>query len=388
VRILFTFVGGRGHFEPLVPVARAAAAAGHEVTFAGQPSMMPTVATAGFLGFAIGLEHAVDGRRPLLEPSQDREERVLRTSFAGRTARKRAPDVLSLCASWRPDLLVCDEIDFGGMIAAEILGIPHVAVAVTATGSFVRPEVVAEPVDRLRTTLGLSPDPDLEMAGRYLVLSPFPPGLRDPAFPPPPTTHSIRPAALEPTPGDVAPPWLTRLGHDAMVYVTLGTIFNLESGDLFHRILAGLRGLPIEVVATVGPDIDPADLGPHPDHVHLERYVPQSLVLARGRAVVSHAGSGSVVGALAFGLPSVLLPMGADQMLNAARCEALAVGRTLHPVRATPDDVRDAVAAVLGDPSYRKAAERMRDEIASLPGPDHAVTLLERLAMERRPILA
>ncbi len=86
-------------------------------------------------------------------------------------------------------------------------------------------------------------------------------------------------------------------------------------------------------------------------------------------AVVSHGGSGSVLGALAHGLPQVLIAMGADQPLNAARCAELGLALTLDPVSATPDDVRAAVTAVLDEPSYRQAAERMRDEIRSLPGP-------------------
>ena len=101
-----------------------------------------------------------------------------------------------------------------------------------------------------------------------------------------------------------------------------------------------------------------------------------------------HGGSGSVLGALAHGLPLVLLPMGADQPQNAQRCAALGAGRVLDVIAATPDDVRDAVSAVLSEPSYRAAAERLRDELAALPGPEHAVALVERLATERRPVTA
>jgi UDP:flavonoid glycosyltransferase YjiC (YdhE family) len=50
--------------------------------------------------------------------------------------------------------------------------------------------------------------------------------------------------------------------------------------------------------------------------------------------------------------------------------------------------VRDAVSEVLTDPSYRVAAERLRDELAALPGPEHAAALVERLAAERKPIVA
>jgi UDP:flavonoid glycosyltransferase YjiC (YdhE family) len=53
-----------------------------------------------------------------------------------------------------------------------------------------------------------------------------------------------------------------------------------------------------------------------------------------------------------------------------------------------PDDIRDAVSAVLSDPSYRIASERLRDELVPLPGPEHAAALVERLAAERQPIVA
>ncbi len=372
MRILFTFTGGRGHLEPLVPIARAAAAAGHTVAFAAPPSLVAAVETMGFDAFAIGPGGArtPPTRTPLREPDADREDREFRERFAGRSARIRVTGILALSAGWRPELLVCEETDFGGMIAAERLGLPHATVLVTAAGSFVRAEVVAETLDDLRAKHGLSPDPELTMLGRDLVLSPFPPSFRDPAYPLPASAHSIRLSAVEPSPGEGA----------STVYFTLGTVFNLESGDLFERVLAGLGELPVDVLASVGSQIDPEELGALPANVHVERFVSQSAVLPRCSAVVSHGGSGTVIGALAHGLPQVVLPMGADQLLNAARCAELGVARVLDVVTVTPEQVREAVSVVLSDPTYRSAAERIRDEIAALPGPDHAVALLARLA--------
>jgi UDP:flavonoid glycosyltransferase YjiC (YdhE family) len=130
---------------------------------------------------------------------------------------------------------------------------------------------------------------------------------------------------------------------------------------------------------TVGHAVDPSELGPQPPGMRVERYVDQAEVLPGCSCVVSHGGSGSLLGALAHGLPSVLLAMGADQMHNAARAEAVGVARRLHPVTATPDDVAAAVEEVIADPSYREAAGRFHDEIAALPGPERAVELLEGL---------
>ena len=66
---------------------------------------------------------------------------------------------------------------------------------------------------------------------RELVLAPLPPRYRDPAFPLPSVTTYFRPFDALPAPHD----------GSARVYVTLGTVFNLESGDLFSRVLAGWR---------------------------------------------------------------------------------------------------------------------------------------------------
>lgn len=345
-----------------MPIARAVREMGHLVAFSGRPAVAARVHELGFEMFVTGPPgpEAPATRTPLLEVDLEREAQVLRDGFAWRIARERATGVLKVYDHWRPDLVVCGEVDFGAMVAAERAGRPFATVLVSATNAFVRPDVVAEPLDALRAEEGLAPESPREP----LVLSPFPHRLRSL----PPNALAFRAAPVQ------------RRATDAKtVYFTLGTIFNLESGDLFERVLQGLGTLRVDVVATVGRNLDPDELGPQPANVRIERYLPQSEVLPRCRAVVSHGGSGSLLAALAHGLPSVLLPMGADQPQNAARCEQLGVARVLDAVRTTPEDVREAVTDVLADPSYRSAAERIADEIAALPGPEHTVPLLERL---------
>jgi UDP:flavonoid glycosyltransferase YjiC (YdhE family) len=364
LKILFAFVGTQGHFEPLAPIASAAVAAGHEVRFACQQRMAAAVAARGFEVSVTGPPGRVAQRRPIAEPDQDKEDRQLREVFAGGLARERVASLGELFAQWPPEVVVHDESDYGAPLAAELRGMPHVSVEINAAGSFFRAELLAEPLDALRAELGLPPDPEMRAPARHLVLSPFPPSLRHPDFPLPDTGHAFRLGRAPLASGDA-------------VYFTLGTVFNLESGDLFTRVLSGLAGR--RAIVTVGSAIDPAELGPPPPGVRIERFVAQADVLPDCCAVISHGGSGSIVGALAHGLPSVLLAMGADQLHNAARCEAVGVARLLHPVRATSGDVAAALDAVIGGSSYRAAAVRFHHEIAGLPGPSRAVELIEGL---------
>jgi UDP:flavonoid glycosyltransferase YjiC (YdhE family) len=386
-RILFTFAGGSGHLEPLIPLARAAEAERNTVAFVGRPWMIPQVDAAGFPAFVAGSDAGLAPTRlPLVKADLDQDMRDVGDGFGRRIARERAADILSLCMEWRPDFLVCEELDFGAMVIAERLGLPCATVLVSATGAFVRSEFVAGPLDEVRAEHGLPRDPSLAMLSRYLVLTPFPQGFREPGFPLPPTAHHLRLLTIDAARGEAAPLWLTRQDDVPTVYFTLGTVYNMESGDLFQRVLAGLRDLPINLIVTVGRDLDPEELGTQPANVHVERFMPQVALLPHCDLVLSHAGSGSVLGALAHGLPMVLIPIGADQPLNAARCQALGVAEVLDAVDATPGMVRAAVSSVLGDAGFRGTAERIRDEIGALPGPEHAVTLLERLASERAPL--
>jgi UDP:flavonoid glycosyltransferase YjiC (YdhE family) len=384
MRILFTCSGGSGHLEPLVPLARATRRAGHAVAFAPRPWMVPKAQELGFEAFPSGSDEGLEPvTRPLLEVDMEREFRDLRDGFGRWLARSRAADLLVVATSWRPDVIVWEETDFGAAIVAERLDLPHAVLLVTAAGSFVRPDVLADALDEVRSEHGLPPDPEAAMLARHLVLSPFPPSFRDPRYPPPPNAHGTRTWEVVPAEGAGSPPppgWAATIPGAPVVYVTLGTVFNHESGDLFERVLVGLGQLPINLLVTVGSEIDPASLGRHPPNVTIERFIAQADVLPHVDLVVSHAGSGSVLGALAHGRPMVLLPMGADQPLNAERCAALGVGRVLDVVRATPDDIHSATTDVLAGAAYRAAAGRLRDEVASLPHPDVAVGLIERLA--------
>ena len=207
----------------------------------------------------------------------------------------------------------------------------------------------------MRASHGLTGD-----APEEALLSPFPLGLRS------------EPGAFAFRGGD--PP----AADGEAVYLTLGTVFNAESGDLLPRALAGLRELGVPLVVTTGRQVDPAELGPQPPHVRVQRWIPQEELLPWCRAVVSQGGSGIALGALAHGLPSVLLPVGADQPHTAARVAELGAGVVLDPLSATADDIGAAVRRVLDEPSFRDAGLRVRDEYLALPAAAEAVAWLER----------
>jgi UDP:flavonoid glycosyltransferase YjiC (YdhE family) len=365
VRILFTFIGGTGHLHPLLPIARAAQAAGHDVAIAGSGTRADSIEAAGFTAFPTSRRRPPrpQSMAPLEPVDQARDDQMLRDGFAGTGARRHASVLPDIVREWQPDVLVRDEVDFGAAVVAELLGIPCAVVLVLAAGSFLRKDLVGGPLHELRAELGLPPDPTLSMLDRDLVLCPFPPSFRSPALPD--TAFSYR--SVDPAPA----------GDGGTVYVTLGTIDTYP--ELFERIITGLRDLPVELVVTVGMHLDPAQFGPQPDNVRVERFIPQDDVLPHCDLAVLHAGSGSLLGALTYGLPSILLPLGADQPHNARRCVELGLGQELDPITATPQQIRTTAASMLTDPSWRHAAEKLRDELAALPDVTGVLHRIERL---------
>lgn len=375
MRVLFTFLGGWGHFEPLAPVAHAVRRAGHEVAVACGGTLVPRVEATGLRALATSAPRPPAAPRPRdpgpTEVTDARAAEVeFATNFVAKGARRHATALPEHLAAFRPDVVVRDEADLGALVAAEVAGIPTATVLVLASGMLVRPELVGPPLAEVRAEHGLPPDPGLAALSRGPVLTAFPPSLRDPRSPVPlpVDTHHFRSGTSSAHPGRRA------------VYVTLGTVFNRESGDLFERLLAGVATVDADVLVTVGRDVDPAELGPQPGHVRVEQFVPQAEVLASTALVVSHGGSGSLLAALAHGVPSVLLPLGADQPHNAVRAAELGVARVLDAATASPGEIASTVTAALTDDDLARAAGRVADEVAALPPVDEVVAVLEGLA--------
>jgi MGT family glycosyltransferase len=175
------------------------------------------------------------------------------------------------------------------------------------------------------------------------------------------TTGSARP-------GEELPAELARLPFERLVHLTLGTVFNDETGVL-RTALEALRDLPVNVVVTTGPGSDPASLGPQPDHVLAIPYVSHALLLPRCDLVVSHGGSGAMFGTLALGLPQLVLPQGVDQDWNAVALARSGAGLAIDRPDVTVEAVRDAAAALLGEPRFGEVASVIAGQMAAMPDP-------------------
>jgi UDP:flavonoid glycosyltransferase YjiC (YdhE family) len=376
VRVLFSSTSGHGHVIPMLQLAAAFRAGGHDVLWATPAQALPLVTGAGIEAVAAGAHGAEEAalRGAVLGAAQElpgtaRAAFVFPRMFGEGLTPPMVEDLLPLAREWRPDLLVHEQAELAAPLVAAVCSVPGV------THSF----GTAVPVDILedcrRRLGGLWRSHGLEVP---LYAGVFRSGYLD-----------ICPPSVQSTPVDHIPEILplrpvTVSGSSAassaassaepLVYVTMGTVQNRP--ELLRDVVGAVAGLGVPMLVAVGPRLEPASLGVQPDHVRVEAWVDQHDVLARSTVVVSHGGSGTFLGALAHGVPQLCLPQAADQFRNMEGGLRAGAVLALRQDQATPDAVRSAVQRLLTEPSFREASGRVAAEIAAMPSPATVVAEL------------
>ena len=176
-------------------------------------------------------------------------------------------------------------------------------------------------------------------------------------------------------------PW-ERLDGRPLIYASLGTLQNRIVG-MFRVIAEACEGVDAQLVLSTGNGMSPEALGKLPGNPVVVSYAPQGDLLRRSTIAVTHAGLNTVLDALGAGLPMVAIPVTNEQPGIAARVAWIGAGKAIPPKQVTPQTLRAAVVRVRSDPSYRAAAERVRDTIHASGGASRAAELIEQsLALE------
>ncbi len=390
MRVLFSTTAGAGHFGPMIPVAYACRAAGHEVGVAAPAGFADQVDKAGlphlpFPDVPAAQMGAVFGRLPSL-PREEANRIVVAEVFGRLDAQAALPTLTDITRDWRPDVVVRDPCEFGSLVAAVGSGIPQVQVAI-GLGQFLISvaDALDEPLRELEQLAGLD---DLRGADRVLAT---------PTFTSVPAELDDLPQA-EGGPADGSqvrrfrtdtsasgPPLPAEWGEPTapLVYVSFGSV----TGSVGHfdavypAVVEALADLPVRVLLTTGSGYDPARLGPLPANTWATRWWPQAAAMPEAAVVVGHGGFGTTMTAVAAGVPHLILPLFAsDQFLNAERIQAAGLGFQLLGGPDAMPEVPGLVQQLLDEPRYADAARRIAADMAALPDVSTTVAALEELA--------
>jgi UDP:flavonoid glycosyltransferase YjiC (YdhE family) len=369
MRVLIVSGALHGHVNTTLPLALAAQQGGHEVAFATGPEFAPALARRGLVAWPVGPTHAQAGG--------NRQESWL--AYFEATAERRAAELVPRAVAWKPDLVVHEETELSGPVVAALSGAKHVVhgLGVMPPRRIWPPFLQA--VDRLGQRWGVADLATTLPHAQYLHLAP--PSLHTGDAVPWPHVLPLRPVGGLPFADERLPECLLALPRRHTVLVTLGTVFNANV-DVLARTLMGLASLDANIVVTVGPDGDPQCLGAQPEHVVIERYMPFTLLMPRCSLVVSHGGAGTLLGALAHGLPQLVLPQGADQFIHAEVAQASGAALALAPGEVTAEAISTAARRLLEEQGFVAAVRRVRAEIEAMPD---AADVMQRIT--RAPAL-
>ena len=385
MRVLFSTTAGAGHFGPLIPFARACQSAGHEVLVAAPASFAPSVAAASlahapFADVPPDVLGAVFARLPSL-PRAEANAIVIGEVFGRLDAQAALAGVTATVGEWRPDVVVREPTEFASWVAAEKAGVPQavVAIGVAAMDEAARP-MLLEPLAELRASAGLVDDPQLAGLAALPYFSTVPPTFDGADACRPGGVRRFR-NPVEGAPGGRLPAsWGDP--ETPLVYVSFGSVTRALPifAPVYGAVVDALGDLAMRVLLTVGEGEGPA-VDRVPANVHVERWWPQADVMPLASAVVGHGGFGTTMTALAGGAPQVVVPLfSSDQFINAARVAEVGVGVCIEGDVEGIAGLPDALARVLGEPAFGRAARDMAEEMAGLPDVSKAVPILERLA--------
>ncbi|GII80982.1 glycosyl transferase [Sphaerisporangium rufum] len=373
------------HFYPMVPLAWALRSRGHEVRVVAPPAHADTVARCGQLAVPVGDDVDITELfkrdvQPLIgnpDPEVRRRRTMAAIGIFATVAEAMAPGAVDFATSWSPDLVVYEPTAFTGPLVAGVLGVRAIRHLWGPDGTNAGPAGggrIEVPVLRaLAERYGLD---DLDQIGDHSV-DPCPPSMQAPVELSRIPMRYVPYNGSAPVPRDLlAPAGRTR------VCVTWGVSTAALAGPeafLAPRVVGALAGLDAEIVVAVNAATRRLIGEPAPN-VRVVESVPLHLLLPTCSALVHQGGGGSMLTAVAAGVPQLVVPQLPDQRFSAAQLAGTGAGRTLPAEQAEPAAIRAAVTALLTAPEHRDAAARLARENAARPTPLQVARRLEEIS--------
>jgi len=348
VRLLIATWDGGGNLPPILALTTALAERGHEVDVLGHDVQRGAIeAAAGvFVPFATA---------PQWDYGDPETLGALGTRFTAFNETSKN-DLIAAARRLDPAAILVDCMMPIALSAAKAAGYRTVALVHAVYSNFA--EIfdgrLRGPIDQADLALGMSYqafDADAAVPPNFHFVGPLRPDL----------DAAVRRRRRRDTP---------------FVVASLSTAYqSTEQQDLLQRVCDALAALGLEALVTTGRGIDPASLIAGADTV-VERAVPHASVLGRADLLVTHAGHGTVMAGVRFGVPMLCLPPTNDQPFNAARVAALGLGVAMDPALPA-EDIRRAAEQLLHDEAMRRRSRQFAAEVSRAPGIENAVELIE-----------
>ncbi|MEU5768260.1 macrolide-inactivating glycosyltransferase [Streptomyces asoensis] len=388
-------IAAHGHVNPSLEVIRELVARGHRVTYAIPPALADKVAATGaeVKPWHSTLPGPDDDPAAWGSTLLDHVEPFLADAVQA------LPQLIDAYEGDEPDLVLHDITAYPARVLARRWGVPAISLSPNLVAWEGYEEEVAEPMwaEPRRTERGQAyyarfhawleengitehPDPFVGRPARSLVL--IPRALQPHADRVDETVYTFVGACQGDRAGEGG--WTRPAGAEKVVLVSLGSAFT-DRPDFYRECVRAFGELPgWHLVLQIGRHVDPAALGPVPDHVEVAAWVPQLAILKQADLFVTHAGAGGSQEGLATATPMIAVPQAVDQFGNADMLQALGVARHVPAAEATAGTLRAAALALVGDPEVARRLAAVRATMADEGGTRRAADLVEAELTRRR----
>lgn len=289
----------------------------------------------------------------------------------------------------KPDVLLVDELAIAGRLAAKKLGIPLVMVftsfAPSKRFSICRDWPIYPDTHPARVAAaGLANKfakeygvPAYDIYGIFETVGDFNVSVLTREFQPEGDTFGDNfcfagPQIAHRAGGDWTPP----PGDAPLLYTSLGSLFNYWP-EFYQMLFAVVRELPIRILCSLGKTLKPDDFINVPENVTLTPFVPQLDVLSHASFFITHAGTGSAMEAMYFGVPCICLPQMEEQWTTASRMAQLGLSiGTLRRETLTEPLLREALTSLIANREMQERSRLLGEQLRSVNGAEIAANAI------------
>lgn len=386
-KIVFFCIPAHGHTNPTLGVVRELVRRGHQVKYYSYEPFRAVIEAAGADFVPCD---AYDAQLGLTARDGERigKDLAFSTHVLVETTLALNDMVCRDMAAWQPDCIVADSMAAWGKAVALKLGIPFVSSTTTFAFNQESAKIMKQSFRELLAFFAAMPKINKDVrrlqATGYPVKSVLDLIQNDqnthtivytsPEFQPCAESFSDKYAFVGPS---VRPAreQVTKT-HEKLVYVSMGTVVN-DRLALYRNCIAALAGEDVQVILSVGDQVDIAQLGPLPENVSVYPKVDQIAVLEKADAFLSHCGMNSASEGLYFGVPLLCYPQTKEQGGVAARVTALGAGLMLE--EPSQSAIKAAVKRLLSDTKIKANAEEIARSFHRCTGPIAAADKIEQV---------
>lgn len=364
MRILFIGPPLYGLLYPVLSLAQAFRAAGHEVVVGSTGKFAQKAAEAGLVAFdaAPGFDSEADyRRRENLRKLHNVGTRMGNFSFF---SEEMADRLVELTADWQPELIIYPPLGVIGPMLAAKFDIPVVMHSVGFAHKPWHIQGVTRSLSEAYARHGVTAPPrDLA----WIDVTPPSMSLLENSGEP------VIPMQYVPyNGGAVWQPWWSPQPQRKRLLVSLGTVKPMVDGlDLIAWVMDSAHEVDAEIILHLSANAR-AELRTLPDNVRLVDWIPMGAFLSGADGFIHHGGAGNTLTALHAGIPQIVFGEGADRPVNAKAV----VDRGCGIVPGAAGLSSDLINSFLHSNRLREASQQVAAEMAAQPAPADVVQQL------------